>query len=298
MNISGECMRTEKEMMDLILDVAKKDDRIRAVYMNGSRTDPNAPKDILRDYDIVYVVNETGSFIKDREWIRVFGDILFMQFPDESPYYPSDKENSYGWLMIFTDGNRLDLTVKTVAHAKENVLEDSLCIILLDKDGILPDIPVSSDASHHVRRPSQEQFAATCNEFWWCLNNIAKGLWRKEVTYAQDMLNFVVRKQLETVLSWKIGMLTDFSVSIGKSGKYMHRWLSEEEWQTYLDTYCNADVDAMWRSVEIMCGQFYETSKWIAGQSGFEFNREEADGSLLYLRKVKELSVTLGSKIL
>ena len=282
-------MRTEKEMMDLILDVAKKDERIRAVYMNGSRTNPDAPKDIFQDYDIVYVVKETGSFIEDKGWIDVFGEVLFMQYPDESPDYPADKENSYGWLMIFTDGNRLDLTVKTVAHAKENVLEDSLCIILLDKDGILPSIPESSDASHHVRRPSVEQFAATCNEFWWCLNNVAKGLWREEVTYAQDMINFVVRKQLEKMLSWKIGLLTDYSVSIGKAGKYMHRWLSEEEWQSYLDTYSSADTDAMWRSTEIMCGLFYDTSEWVAARSGFEFNKQEADSSLLYFRKVRTL---------
>ena len=30
-------MRSEKEMYDLILDIAKRDERIRAVYMNGSR---------------------------------------------------------------------------------------------------------------------------------------------------------------------------------------------------------------------------------------------------------------------
>ena len=131
-------MRTEKEMMDLILATAQNDDRIHAVYMNGSRTNPNAPKDIFQDYDIVYVVDETESFIRDKAWINRFGDILFMQYPDESPYYPSDKANSYAWLMVFTDGNRLDLTVKTVEHAKKNVLEDSLCVILLDKDGILP----------------------------------------------------------------------------------------------------------------------------------------------------------------
>ena len=282
-------MRSEKEMMDLILDVARKDDRIRAVYMNGSRTNPNAPKDILQDYDIVYVVKETASFIEDREWIRVFGEILFMQYPDESPDYPSDKENSYGWLMIFTDGNRLDLTVKTEAHAKENVLEDSLCIILLDKDGILPEIPESSDASYHIKPPSPERFAAACNEFWWCLNNVAKGLWREEVTYAQDMINFVVRKELEKVLSWRIGLLTGFDVSIGKSGKYMHRWLSDEEWQTYLDTYCGADVQAMWRSAEVMCKLFYETTEWIADRCSFEFNRAEAENSLLYLKNVKSL---------
>ena len=282
-------MRTEKEMMELILRTAEEDSRIRAVYMNGSRTNPNAPKDIFQDYDIVYVVEETGSFIRDKEWIRRFGDILFMQYPDEHPDYPSDKENSYGWLMIFTDGNRLDLTVKTISHAKENVLEDSLCKILLDKDSILPPVPEASDETHYIKKPSQEQYAAVCNEFWWCLNNIAKGLWRKEATYAQDMLNFVVRKQLEKMLSWRIGEQTGYSVSVGKSGKYMNKWLSEEEWKKYLDTYCNADINSMWRSVETMCRLFYDTSKWVAEQNGFPFEKQEADNSFKYFNAVKEM---------
>lgn len=41
-------MRTEKEMYDLILDIAKNDERIRAIYLNGSRTNPNVPKDIFK----------------------------------------------------------------------------------------------------------------------------------------------------------------------------------------------------------------------------------------------------------
>ena len=77
-------MRSEQEMMDLILETAKQDERIRAVYMNGSRTNPDAPKDIFQDYDIVYVVEETESFIQDKEWIRRFGETLFMQYPDEA----------------------------------------------------------------------------------------------------------------------------------------------------------------------------------------------------------------------
>ena len=52
-------MRNEKEMMDLILGVAEKDERVRGVYMNGSRTNSNSRKDIFQDYDIVYVVSET-----------------------------------------------------------------------------------------------------------------------------------------------------------------------------------------------------------------------------------------------
>lgn len=48
-------MRTEKEMYDLILGTAQADDRIRGVYMGGSRTNPNAVPDLFQDYDVVYI---------------------------------------------------------------------------------------------------------------------------------------------------------------------------------------------------------------------------------------------------
>ena len=282
-------MRTEKEMYDLILNIAKNDERIRAVYLNGSRTNPNVQKDIFQDYDVVYVVTETKSFIEDKAWIMQFGEILYMQYPDEHPDYPSDKENFYGWLMQFTDGNRIDLHVETIRHAQENITKDSLCEVLLDKDNCLPQLLPSSDKDYWITKPTSAQYLCTCNEFWWCLNNVAKGLWREEIPLVQDMLNFVVRKQLEKMLSWKIGVLTDFSVSVGKSAKYMYKWLSTQEYAMYLQTYCAADIDSIWQSVEIMCTLFQETAVWVAEKLDYSFNDEEAAGSMHFLRIVKDL---------
>ena len=168
-------------MYELILSIANDDERIHAVYMNGSRVNKNIKNDIFQDYDIVYVVNETSSFIRDKKWIENFGEILYMQYPDESPYYPSNKEKSYGWLMQLADGNRIDLHVETIESAKENIFSDKLCKILLDKSGILPQIPEATDKDYWVKRPNKEEYIATCNEFWWCSNNIAKGLWREEI---------------------------------------------------------------------------------------------------------------------
>ena len=105
-------MRSEQEMLDLILDTAHADKRIRAVYMNGSRTNPNAPKDLFQDYDIVYVVQDTRPFIEDPAWIDRFGERLYMQYPERNDRdlgHEMDFENCYGWLMQFTDGNRICL---------------------------------------------------------------------------------------------------------------------------------------------------------------------------------------------
>ncbi len=61
-------MRDEATMYRLFTDIANADDRILAVYMNGSRTNPNVPKDIFQDYDIVFVVEDTKPFIEDKAW--------------------------------------------------------------------------------------------------------------------------------------------------------------------------------------------------------------------------------------
>lgn len=55
-------MRTEKQILDLVLKVANQDKRVRAVCMNGSRTNPNVPKDAFQDFDIVYLVDDMESF--------------------------------------------------------------------------------------------------------------------------------------------------------------------------------------------------------------------------------------------
>lgn len=47
-------MRTEKEMLDMILETADADARIRAVTMEGSRTNPNAVHDEYSDFDITF----------------------------------------------------------------------------------------------------------------------------------------------------------------------------------------------------------------------------------------------------
>ena len=230
-------MRSEKEMLDLIINTANEDPRIRAAYLEGSRVNPTVQADIFQDYDVVYVVEETKSFREDSSWIDRFGKRLYMQYPEDSAYFPSDVENCYGWLMQFADGNRLDLHVCTMETVKRDL---ELYRVLVDKDNLLPSEPVKSEEIYWVKKPTPEQFHDTCNEFWWCLNNVAKGLWRKEIPYVMDMVNIYVRPMLTRIVEWKIGVDNHFSVSAGKCAKYMERYVSEDIYRRYLATYSSA----------------------------------------------------------
>ena len=95
-------MRTEPEMLDLILQTAKAL-QIDAVAMSGSRTNPNAPKDEFQDYDVVYVVEDLDGLIADLAWLEGFGKRMIEQ------HVLLDHRRLY--LMIFEDGNRIDLTL-------------------------------------------------------------------------------------------------------------------------------------------------------------------------------------------
>jgi aminoglycoside 6-adenylyltransferase len=282
-------MRTEQEMLNLILDVAKNDERIRAVFMNGSRTNPNAIKDIFQDYDIVYVVEETKSFYEQKNWINQFGERLYMQYPDENSYYKHDVDNCYGWLIQFTDGNRLDLHVSTLSYVLKEIEDDRLCRILLDKDKCLPNMPESTDKDYWVKKPTEHNFLDTCNEFWWCINNVAKGLWREEIPYVMDMLNYYVRPQLIRLMEWKIGFDTNFTVSVGKSGKYMHRWLGNQMWNTFLKTYPSGQVKDIWQSVFIMCDLFSDIAKDVSCNMQVKYDENEANNSLKFLKDIYSL---------
>lgn len=290
----GTGMRTEKEMYDLILKIAREDERVRAVYMNGSRTNPNVAKDKYRDYDIVFVVTETQSFLKDKNWVSVFGERAIMQEPASNDFawgIDIDTSMSYNWLMLFTDGSRIDLSIKVPQCALEHYLSDTLCIKLLDKDNILPDIPEANDQWYHIKMPTKEQYAGCCNEFFWCLNNVAKGIVRDQLPYAQRMYMEVVHIQLEKMVEWFIASRHNFSVSTGMWGKYFKKYLEPELYEQYADTYSDSDYGNLWAAIFTACDLFQNLANQVADYFGYCYNEQDEEGIRKYLKMMKEVSV-------
>jgi aminoglycoside 6-adenylyltransferase len=128
--------RDEKKMINLILQIANDDERIRAVIVNGSRTISSAKKDIFQDYDIVYLVAEVESFVHDQNWINRFGEILIMQEPDKMDGKWPESKDECTYLMLFKDWNRIDLTLLHL-NRLSTMPRDSQSILLLDKDYVV-----------------------------------------------------------------------------------------------------------------------------------------------------------------
>ena len=153
-------MRTEAEMMGLILDYARDHEQVRAVVMNGSRANPNAKKDPFQDYDIVYFVTDVEPFRRNPEIVRFFGDILILQTPEDMVDPPPENDGSYGYLMQFMDGNRIDLGFVPLEKI-QSCGEDTLTIVLLDKDRRIGELPPPSDRGYSISAgPPAENLSA------------------------------------------------------------------------------------------------------------------------------------------
>lgn len=286
-------MRSEIEMFDLILGVAQNDERIRAVYMNGSRANPNVVKDIYQDYDIVYVVTETKSFLDNKDWISVFGSIAIVQEPDLNDFgfgIKMDFDRSYAWLMLFKDGNRIDLGVQTKEAMLEEYTSDKLTVPLLDKDNCLPKILLPTDEDYWVKKPTELQYTSCCNNFWWCLNNVAKGIARDQLPYAMWMYNVVVRDMLVKIIDWYIGINTNFAVSVGMSGKYYKKHLPSELYKMYTKTYSDSNYEHFWAAIFTACELFRTIAPPVAKHFGYTYNQSEDVNMTEYLNKVKSVS--------
>ncbi len=277
-------MRDEAQMLELILQTAQNDERIRVVVMNGSRVNPAAKSDIFADFDIVYLVSELGSFKADPSWIDRFGQRMVMQLPDE--FGDARPQGHYTYLMQFMDGNRLDLTLLALSEANL-LLQDSLSHVLLDKDGLL-ELPPPSEASYLPKPPTAKQFFERCNELWWVAPYVAKGLWRGEVIYAQHHLE-ILRNQLLRMLEWNFGIRTQFGQNPGKSGKRLRGHLSDQQWQLLMQTYAQADLDKLWLSLLALTELFREVALEVAANFGFEYPKQDDSRVSAHLKQVQAL---------
>jgi aminoglycoside 6-adenylyltransferase len=281
-------MRSEQEMLDLILNTAREDDRIRAVILNGSRTSPSAPRDPFQDFDVVYLVADVEPFRYNFDWLARFGELMILQMPEDMKDPPPRGDDCFVYLMQFADGNRIDLGLFAVARAGE-LERDSQSVLLLDKDGIVEPFPPASDADYYPTPPTAKAFADCCNEFWWVSPYVAKGLWRGEILYAKHFQDRFVRDQLRKMINWYVGIETEFGATPGKFGKYLERYLAPDLWQMLLDTYSGAGYEEAWQALFTMCDLFRWLALHVAEHFGFQYPHGDDERVSAHLRHVYQL---------
>jgi aminoglycoside 6-adenylyltransferase len=277
-------MRNEREVLSQLLDYARGNEMVRAVMMNGSRVNPNVSQDIFCDYDVVFVVTDPEHFKTDQSWIKNFGDLIIMQLND----WPGDLANGYAFLMLFSDRVRIDLGFDSVQQI-DRLLDDSLTLVLLDKDQLFSPFPPPSDTGYFIQKPGQKEYDEAANEFWWCSTYIAKGIWRDELCYAKYMFDVIVRDSLNKMVAWYIGTRHAWRINPGGYGKWFKKLLPLDLWESLVKTYAGVDYDEIWESL-FEAGRLFRTiGVEVASMLGYANPMEDDQRVTEYIKRVRSL---------
>lgn len=268
---TGIKMRTETEMLDVILQTAKSL-QVEAVAMSGSRTDTKAPKDEFQDYDVVYILEDLDNLTSDLSWLDQFGTRIIEQH--------NVLGNRRLYLMLFEDGNRIDLTLCPTEYIQEWVDSEAGFTVLEDKKGLFA--PYSPSSQRYWTSPaSQTDFEKACNEFWWVSAYVVKGICRKQLLYATDHLYGICQQELLKVLAWQV-VSDRGKVNIGKNYKYLFNYLPAEKEKEFSNLLDFSSLDKITQSLYATMELFHQEAQILAQKMGFDYDKEVAEKMIKY----------------
>ena len=258
-------------MLDLILQTAKTI-QVEVVAMSGSRTDTTAPKDEFQDYDVVYVVDDLDNLTSDLSWLDQFGKRIIEQ------HVLLGHRRLY--LMLFEDGNRIDLTLCPKDHIQEWVDSEAGFTVLEDPEHLFE--PYSQNLERFWMTPaSQTDFEKVCNEFWWVSAYVVKGICRKQVIYATDHLYGICQQEFLKILAWQVASDRG-RVDVGKNYKYLFNYLSTEKEKEFSNLLDFSSIDKITQSLFATMQLFHQEAQYLAQKMGFNYDREVAEKMIEY----------------
>ena len=274
-------MRTETEMMNLILQMAESL-KVEAVAMSGSRTDTKAPKDEFQDYDVVFVVDDLDNLTSDLSWLDSFGKRIIEQH--------NVLGNRRLYLMLFEDGNRIDLTLCPKDYIQEWIDSEAGFTVLEDPEHLFE--PYSPNIERYWTNSATEtNFVKSCNEFWWVSSYVVKGICRNQLIYATDHLYGICQQELLKVLAWQVAS-DKGTVDIGKNYKYLFNYLPAEKEKEFSDLLDFSSIEKLTQSLYATMKLFHREAQSLAQKMGYDYDKEVAEKMIEYAEERLETNET------
>lgn len=289
-------MRDEVVMLAQLVRWAEAEPHVRAMILTSTRATHAETLDALSDYDVVLYVDEPEVFAAGEDWIDSFGNVL-VRFP----VYP----NKFEWnglsyftrMRIYQDGTKIDFTVAPLEElggsARTGQLRDELDAgyrVLLDKDGLTTDLPQPTYAAYIPRPPTQQEFEAVVEEFWWETSYVAKNLWRDELLPAKYSFEVVMKLELlRRVLEWRVETDHDWSLRPGVLGKVLKKRLDPETWKELESTYVGTDLEGNWQALFATTALFRRMALEVAERLGLSYPHQLDQRMSAYLQGVRAM---------
>ncbi|EKU50518.1 aminoglycoside 6-adenylyltransferase [Staphylococcus massiliensis] len=266
--------RSEDEIYETVIDIAQRDDNIRAVILNGSRVKPNSfDENKLHDFDFIYVVEDVYAYIDADSWYANFGEILLMRYSE--PFYQKNDFNTFTYHMQFKDFNRIDLTLTTADHL-DDCIDLAYSKVLLDKDDAFENYSYVDTSYYETSSFSEAELKVAINDFYWYSTVVVKGIARTEFPYAVHIKEHEMRDAYKVILKERILLNSEKdAIDFGVSDKYLYHYLDRFNYDSYLRTFDNEGLHNLKESLLSMLNHFKFMLSEIERQRELDLDYED-----------------------
>lgn len=277
-------MRKSSTVLSQILHFVKYEEPIRILVQAGLRLDRHAPIDLMRDYHFnFFVIDKYVSFYQqNQEWIELFGETVLTRFS-----YLDDK--TYVFQIQYQDGVRIDFQFIPLSGYDKTIASDSLVKLLLDKEGLMTQLDEPNDRSHYIEKPTFEEFNDLLHHIGWYQIDVAKAMYRDELPLAKGGYDAELMPAIIKLLSWYIGIRYDWSVDIGRGGRWLKRYLSENLYSEFIYFYSTKGYVSMWERLFEMGPFIQKIAKDISRSLNFSYSEQEFKGVMEFLHRINSL---------
>ena len=202
------------DVLARILEWAEAEETVRLVVVTSTRARPEGPPDELSDYDVIVALEDIDRF----DAATAYGTPA-ARWGDEHDVHGT---TTLFRGVVYDDGVKVDWMLwpaNVPGLVAEHGLTDHLDVgyrVLLDRDGATARWAQPTYRAHIPRRPTEAEYVALVEEFWWSATYAAKARARGEVFFLRfvldvDLTHGVLRPMLEWLIEtgrsweWKPG---------------------------------------------------------------------------------------------
>lgn len=267
---------------------------IRAMVLTSSRARPGGPVDEFSDYDVILAVTDPERFAGDLAWQEEAHGSRLVGWGDQDELFglPTRFRG-----VVYRDHVKVDYTIwpeaLVEAVAAHPTLPEGLdhgYLVLLDKDGRTRGWPEPTFTAYILVPPTEAEYRAEVEEFWWDMSYLPKALHRGDLFFASTFLleHDLKFLALRRMLEWRVAAQRDWTFAPGTHGRGLERPLDAETLHEMSATYAAPDADAIRDAVARLSALYRRVATDVAAALGYEYPQEIDDRMSSYLAAVRD----------
>jgi aminoglycoside 6-adenylyltransferase len=160
--------------------------------------------------------------------------------------------------------------------------------VLVDKDGATSGWAPPTYRAHVPAKPSQAEYEALVEEFWWGTTYVAKSLWRGELFFAKWVLDCDAKSgALRRMLEWRVKLDHAWALRPGAYGRGLEALVPDDVWKELEATYVGTGVAENWDALFRTAALFRRVATDVGDGLGYAYPVDVDAGVTALLEAVR-----------